>query len=166
MSQLPFNPVVQSAGVPELDLSRDELVAREARRAKLQRQAQDIVAIATLQSHSALNCLHKINVAGGTTEKAYGAVNQRIIDDQDAHGAYHAIAMAQTTPDLPFDVPVLLDIVVAHGDGDLQLRTLKLFDSQPVNAAPITRIEQAILAAGDKPTIDALQAHLAGRSAV
>ena len=166
MSQLPFNPVVQSAGVPDLDLSRDALAAREARRAKLQRQAQDIVAIATLQSHSALNCLHKINVAGGTTEKAYRAVNQRIIDDQDAHGAYHAIAMAQTTPDLPFDVPVLLDIVLARGDGDLQLRTLKLFDSQPVNAEPIARIEQAILAAGDKPTIAALQAHLAGRQAI
>lgn len=156
MNEVPFNPNLQSAEV----LSDEQLAELAKKRDFLQSQANDIIAIAEHQSNSALNCLHKINVMGGTTEKAYSAVQQRIIDDQDAHGAYHAIAMAQNTPDLPFDVPPLVDLIIDKGEPELQLRLLKLFDNQPVNAEPIPRLRQAILDSGDKAVITSLNIHL------
>ncbi|MGL5253259.1 MAG: hypothetical protein ACRC7U_09000 [Moraxella sp.] len=144
-------------------MSHDKPAA--AKRAYLQQQAQDIIAIAKLQTNTALSCLHKINVMGGTTEKAYLAVNTRILEDLDTLGAYHAIAMSQSTADLPFDVPALVTLILTHGEPALQLRLLKLFDKQPVIVEPIPTIKHAILASGDQPVIDMLNAHLLGRQA-
>lgn len=159
MNEIQFNPNLKRHE-DEPELTEEQLAELEQKRAYLQQQAQDIIAIAELQSNSALNCLHKINVLGGTTEKAYKAVQIRIVTDQDPHGAYHAIAMAQKTSDLPFDVPELVELIVAKGEPELQLRLLKLFDNQPVTAEPIPRIRQAILASNDEATIAALNAHL------
>ena len=156
MSEIQFNPQLQ----PAVELTDEQLNELAKKREYLQAQATDLIAIAEHQSNSALNCLHRINVLGGTTEKAYGAVQQRILDDQDAHGAYHAIAMAQTTADLPFDVPVLVDLVATKGEPELQLRLIKLFDNQPVTAEPIPRLKQAILDSGDSAVIEKLNAHL------
>ena len=136
MSEIQFNANLKKAENDE-SLTEQQLEALAQKRAYLQEQAEDIIAIAQLQDNSALNCLHKINVLGGTSEKAYRAVNTRIITDQDPHGAYHAVAMAQSTSDLPFDVPTLVDIVIEQGEPALQLRLLKLFDSQPIAAEPI-----------------------------
>lgn len=156
MSDSQFNANLQ----PAEELSEAQLAALAQKREYLQREASDIVAIAEHQTNSALNCLHRINVMGGTTEKAYAMVQQRIVDDQDTHGAYHAIAMAQTTADLPFDVPLLVALVVNKGDPELQLRLVKLFDTQPVTASPIPQLRQAILASGDRAVIEQLNAHL------
>lgn len=163
MNEIQFNPDLKRHE-DEPELTEEQLAELEQKRAYLQQQAQDIIAIAELQSNSALNCLHKINVLGGTTEKAYKAVQTRIIEDNDPHGAYHAIAMAQKTSDLPFDVPVLVDIILANGEPELQLRLLKLFDSQPVTAEPIPKIRDSITKSGDKNVIDKLNQHLADRA--
>lgn len=144
-------------------LPNDEL---EQKRTKLQQSANDIIMIADNQSNSALNCLHKIQVLGGTTEKAYQAVQQRILTDGDIHGAYHAVAMVQQTPDLPFDVPKLVEMVLQSHDNDrkpMLLRLLKLFDREVITAPPIPELKQAIEATDDKALIAELEQHLAGR---
>lgn len=163
MNEIQFNPNLKRQQ-DEPELTEEQLAELEQKRAFLQEQAQDIIAIAELQSNSALNCLHKINVLGRTTEKAYKAVQTRIIEDNDPHGAYHAIAMAQKTSDLPFDVPVLVDIILANGEPELQLRLLKLFDSQPVTAEPIPKIRDSLIKSGDKNVIDKLNQQLADRA--
>ena len=157
MNELNYNPNPQST---KQTLTDDELAEK---RAFLQQQASDIIAIADLQSNSALNCLHKVNVLGGTTEKAYTAIFNRILLDQDSHGAYHAVAMAQGTSDLPFDVPQLIELIINHGEPELQLRLLKLFDNQPVTTPPIPKIKQAILTSENKQVIAKLHQHLAGK---
>lgn len=162
MSEIQFNANLKKAESDE-PLTEQQLEALAQKRAYLQEQAEDIIAIAQLQSNSALNCLHKINVLGGTSEKAYRAVNTRIITDQDPHGAYHAVAMAQSTSDLPFDVPTLVDIVIEQGEPALQLRLLKLFDSQPIAAEPIPKIRDSINQLGDKAVIAQLNQHLLNR---
>lgn len=159
MNEIQFNPSLKRAE-DEPELTAEQLAELEQKRAFLQQQASDIIAIAELQSNSALNCLHKINVLGGTSEKAYKAVQNRIIKDNDPHGAYHAIAMAQNTSDLPFDVPQLVDIVLKNGEAELQFRLLKLFDSQPVSAEPIPTIQQSISATGDKAVISQMNDYL------
>lgn len=158
MNEIQFNPQLQ----PAAELTDEQLAELAQKRDYLQGQANDIIAIAEHQSNSALNCLHRINVLGGTTEKAYSVVQQRILDDQDTHGAYHAIAMAQTTADLPFDVPTLVDLIATKAEPELQLRLIKLFDNQPVTAEPIPRLRQAILDSGDRAIIDKLHTHFSG----
>lgn len=146
-------------------LTQTDTEALEQKRTHLQQEAQDIILIAESQSNSALGCLHKINVLGGTTEKAYRAVQQRIITDDDIHGAYHAIAMTQQTPDVPFDVPVLVDLILQSNHADknpLLLRLLKLFDRETVETPPIPKIKQAILATQDTALIEQLHQHLVG----
>lgn len=162
MSEIQFNANLKKAET-ETPLTEQQIQQLEQKRALLQKHAEDIVAIAELQHNSALNCLHKINVLGGTSEKAYKAVNTRIVTDQDPHGAYHAVAMAQSTSDLPFDVPVLVDIIINHGEPELQLRLLKLFDSQPLSAEPIPKIRDSINQLGDKHVIAQLNEHLSTR---
>ena len=162
MSEIKFNPNLKKAD-SEAPLTDEQLQQLAQKRAFLQQQAEDIITIAELQNNSALNCLHKINVLGGTSEKAYKAVNTRIIEDADPHGAYHAIAMAQSTSDLPFDVPTLVDIIIAKGEPELQLRLLKLFDSQPITAEPIPKIRDSINQLGDKAVIAQLDEHLSNR---
>ena len=160
MNEIQFNPNLKRVE-DEPELTEEQLAELEQKRAHLQSQANDIIAIAELQSNSALNCLHKINVLGGTSEKAYKAVQNRIVEDNDPHGAYHAVAMAQKTSDLPFEVPELVDIVIAKGEPELQLRLLKLFDSQPVTAEPIPKIRDSIMQSGDQAVIAELNKHLA-----
>lgn len=162
MSEIQFNANLKKAE-SDAPLNEQQLQQLAQRRAFLQQQAEDIIAIAELQTNSALNCLHKINVLGGTSEKAYKAVNTRIVTDQDPHGAYHAVAMAQLTSDLPFDVPTLVDIVIDKGEPELQLRLLKLFDSQPISAEPIPKIRDSIHQLGDKAVINQLNQHLSNR---
>lgn len=145
------------------DLSNNTL---EQKRTRLQTAANDIIMIADNQSNSALNCLHKIQVLGGTTQKAYQAVQQRILTDGDIHGAYHAVAMVQQTPDLPFDVPKLVEMVLQSHDNDrkpMLLRLLKLFDREVITAPPIPELKKAIEATGDTALIAELEQHLAGR---
>lgn len=115
----------------------------EQKRKFLQQQALAILKLAQTPN-TALACLHQINTIGGTSEKTFQAVQNRIVTDQDVLGAYHAIAMAQHTSDLPFDVPILLDILYNYADADLLFRTLRLFKNQPRIAEPIPRICQAI----------------------
>lgn len=149
--------------VPTDQLSHEVL---EQKRAKLQAIANDVILIAEHQSNSALNCLHKIQVAGGTTEKAYQAVQQRILTDSDIHGAYHAVAMVQSTPDLPFDVPKLVEVVLKSTDSErnpMLLRLLKLFDREVITSPPIPELTQAIEATRDEALIAQLQQHLNGR---
>lgn len=135
----------------------------DEKRIFLQQQALDIIAIAELQSQSGLTCLHKIQVLGGTTEKAYKAVQQRILADNDPHSAYHAIAMAQQTADLPFDVPLLIDVVLQQGTADLWLKTLKLFKQQPAESPPIPELQQAIINTGDTQIIQQMNTLFKGR---
>lgn len=135
----------------------------DEKRIFLQQQALDIIAIAELQSQSGLTCLHKIQVLGGTTEKAYKAVQQRILTDNDPHSAYHAIAMAQQTADLPFDVPLLIDVVLQQGTADLWLKTLKLFKQQPAESPPIPELQQAIINTGDTQIIQQMNTLFKGR---
>ena len=71
--------------------------------------------------------------------------------------------MAQSTSDLPFDVPTLVDIVIEQGEAALQLRLLKLFDSQPIAAEPIPKIRDSINQLGDKAVIAQLNQHLLNR---
>lgn len=147
----------------EQDISDSEL---EQKRTRLQTAANDIILIAEHQTNSALNCLHKIQVLGGTTEKAYQAVQQRIVTDGDIHGAYHAVAMVQQTPDLPFDVPKLVEMVLDSSDSErnpMLLRLLKLFAREPLTSPPIPELKQAIEATGDTHLITQLQQHLDGR---
>lgn len=140
--------------------------AIEQKRTKLQNAANDLILIAQSQSNTALNLLHKISVLGGTTEKAYQAVQQRILDDGDIHGAYHAIAMVQQTPDVPFDIPPLVNLILHSQEKDknaLLMRLLKLFDTAPLDAPPIPQIKAAIEATGDTDLIVQFQQHLAGK---
>lgn len=147
-------------------MTTEQTQALEQKRTYLQQQANDLIMIAENQTHSALTLLHKINVLGGTTEKAYQAVQNRIVEDKDAQGAYHAIALTQQTPDLPFDVPRLVDLILSEKMEDkpaFLLKLLKLFDREQLDSPPIPEIKQAILDSGDTVTIEALNQHLAGR---
>lgn len=128
----------------------------------LQQQAEKILEIAQTPN-TALACLHQINTVGGTSEKAFQAVQNRIETDQDVFGAYHAIAMAQHTSDLPFDVPILLDILYNHADADLLFRTLRLFKDQPKIAEPIPTICQKICECGDSLVIQQMTEYLEQR---
>lgn len=129
----------------------------------LQQQAEKILALAQTPN-TALACLHQINTVGGTSEKAFQAVQNRIETDQDVFGAYHAIAMAQHTSDLPFDVPILLDILYNHADADLLFRTLRLFKDQPKIAEPIPTICQKIREREDQTIIYQMDEYLTQKS--
>lgn len=123
----------------------------DEKRIFLQQQAEDIIAIAESQSNSASICLHKIYALGGTTEKAYIAVQQRILADNDAQSAYYAIALCQQTADLPFDVSLLVDVVVEYGSIDLLQKLLKLFQQQNIAMTDnplIERIENRLIVLG------------------
>ncbi|MBX4378926.1 hypothetical protein K4H02_28115, partial [Mycobacterium tuberculosis] len=63
MSEIQFNANLKKAESAE-PLTVQQLEALAQKRAYLQEQAEDIIAIAQLQDNSALNCLHKINVLG------------------------------------------------------------------------------------------------------
>lgn len=138
----------------------DEELAKK--REFLQQQAEKIIALADTPN-TALHALHQINTLGGTTEKAYKSVQQRIVTDNDTFGAYHAIAMAQQTADLPFDVPVLLEILYNYADAELLFRLLRLFKNQPNIAEPIPSICQKIRECGDSIVIQQMTEYLEQR---
>ena len=66
-----------------------EQAAIEKRREHLKNESTRIIEIAGNEPHSALKCIHQLSVAGGATEGTYIAIEQRIVADQDAAGAYH-----------------------------------------------------------------------------
>ncbi|ELA08680.1 hypothetical protein MOMA_08981 [Moraxella macacae 0408225] len=162
MSEIQFNPNLKPSNA--LELSDEQLAKLAKKRAYLQQQGSVIIKMAQLPN-TALTCLHKINVLGGATEKTYAAINERIIADNDAYGAYHAIAMAQTTSDLPFDVPAMIAIIQQHGDIALAFRLLKLFYNQPLNAKPVNQIITHIQQSQNRQIIAQLNAYLANYEA-
>lgn len=80
-----------------------EQQAIEQRRERLKLESTRIIDIAGTEPNSALKCIHQLSVAGGATEATYVAIEQRIVADQDAAGAYHLALLAQNTSDLPID---------------------------------------------------------------
>jgi len=95
-----------------------EDAALEKRREHLKNESTRIIEMANNEDFSALRCIHQLSVAGGATEGTYTAIEQRIVADQDAAGAYHLALLAQNTPDLPVDARQLIEIVVNKGDNE------------------------------------------------
>lgn len=121
----------------------------------IQQRSRDIIHIADSEPHSALKCIHLLNVAGGATAETFVAIEQRIIADQDVAGAYHLAMLAQTTPDIPIDARQLIELVVTKGDNDKRLSLLKNLPLPPVDA-----IRQQIMATDDAAAIAQMSAYL------
>ena len=105
---------------------QNEQAAIEKRREHLKAESQRLIDMANNEPHSALKCIHQLSVAGGATEATYIAIEQRIVSDQDAAGAYHLALLAQNTPDLPIDARQLIELVVNKGDNTQRLALLKI----------------------------------------
>ena len=129
--------------------------AIERHRERLKQASLQMIEMATNEPHSALKCIHQLNVMGGATEKAYAAIEQRILTDQDPAGAYHFALMAQNTPDLPIDVRQLVEVVIDKGDNQQRLALLKNLPLPPVEM-----IEAKIIASNDEQAISQMQAYL------
>lgn len=129
--------------------------ATNQRRERLKQASAQMIEIANNEPHSALKCIHQLNVIGGATESTYTAIEQRILSDQDAAGAYHLALMAQNTPDLPIDVRQLIELVVDKGDNQQRLALLKNLPLPPVEM-----IEAKIIASNDEQAIEHMQAYL------
>ena len=132
-----------------------ELTAIEKRREYLKSESLRIIDIAASEPYSALKCIHQLSVAGGATEATYVAIEQRIVADQDAAGAYHLALLAQNTPDLPIDARQLIELVVNKGDNQQRLALLKNLPLPPVET-----IKQHILASDDGDAIGQMNAYL------
>ncbi|AGP48728.1 hypothetical protein PSYCG_06030 [Psychrobacter sp. G] len=132
-----------------------EQAAIEKRREHLKNESTRIIEIAGNEPHSALKCIHQLSVAGGATEATYIAIEQRIVADQDAAGAYHLALLAQNTPDLPIDARQLIELVVNKGDNQQRLALLKNLPLPPVET-----IKQYILASDDGDAIGQMNAYL------
>ena len=132
-----------------------EQAAIEKRRERLQSESTHIIDIAGNEPHSALKCIHQLSVAGGATEATYIAIEQRIVADQDAAGAYHLALLAQNTPDLPIDARQLIELVVNKGDNQQRLALLKNLLLPPVEI-----IKEQILASDDGEAIGLMNAYL------
>ncbi|MEJ6069309.1 hypothetical protein [Psychrobacter sp. DD43] len=132
-----------------------EQAAIEKRREHLKNESTRIIEIAGNEPHSALKCIHQLSVAGGATEATYIAIEQRIVADQDAAGAYHLALLAQNTPDLPIDARQLIELVVNKGDNAQRLALLKNLPLPPVET-----IKQHILASDDGDAIGQMNAYL------
>lgn len=130
----------------------DKLVQK---RQLLEQQSAKIQAIAENEAHSSLKCIHLLSVAGGATSGTYTAIERRIVEDEDAHGAYHLALMAQSTPDLPVDARRLIELVVLKGSNDQLLALLKNLPVPPVEV-----IKQKILSSGDEAIIAEMTAYL------
>lgn len=83
------------------------------------KQASDDILCLCEQPNSALQAIHKVMQAGGASERAFGAIYQRVMTDKDAQGAYYLVALAQKVDDLPIDVVSLTKLVIEQGDGAL-----------------------------------------------
>lgn len=132
-----------------------EQAAIEKRREHLKHESTRIIEIAGNEPHSALKCIHQLSVAGGATEATYIAIEQRIVADQDAAGAYHLALLAQNTPDLPIDARQLIELVVNKGDNQQRLALLKNLPLPPVET-----IKQYIFASDDGDAIGQMNAYL------
>lgn len=118
-------------------------------------QSARIIATADSETGSALKCLHWLSVAGAATADAYKAVEQRILSDTDAQGAYHLAMLAQTTPDLPIDAKALIELAVQHGDNRLRLALL-----QQLPMPPVALIHSLIVTSNDAAAIEQMRAYL------
>lgn len=132
-----------------------EQAAIEKRREKLKSESVRISDIADNEPNSALKCIHQLSVAGGATEGTYIAIEQRIVADQDAAGAYHLALLAQSTPDLPIDARQLIELVINKGDNHQRLALLKNLPLPPVEM-----IKEQILASNDGEAIGQMNAYL------
>lgn len=132
-----------------------EQQALEQRRERLKIESTRIINIANNEPHSALKCIHQLSVAGGATAATYVAIEQRIVADQDAAGAYHLALLAQNTSDLPIDARQLIDLVVAKGDNQQRLALLKNLPLPPVES-----IKSQILMSDDGEAIGQMNAYL------
>ncbi|WP_019671951.1 hypothetical protein [Psychrobacter lutiphocae] len=121
----------------------------------LEAQSEKIIAIADKEEQSSLKCIHLLRVAGGATSETYTAIERRIMDDEDPHGAYHLALLAQTTPDLPIDARQLIELVVTKGNDEQLLSLLK---NLPV--PPVEMIKQRILANDNAESIAEMSAYL------
>ena len=139
----------------EAPLQDAEQAAIEKRREYLKSESLRIIDIAACEPYSALKCIHQLSVAGGATEATYVAIEQRIVADQDAAGAYHLALLAQNTPDLPIDARQLIEMVVKKGDNAQRLALLKNLPLPPVEM-----IKQLILASDDGDAIGQMNAYL------
>lgn len=134
---------------------QNEQAAIEKRREHLKAESQRLIDMANNEPHSALKCIHQLSVAGGATEATYIAIEQRIVADQDAAGAYHLALLAQNTPDLPIDARQLIELVVNKGDNTQRLALLKNLPLPPVD-----HIKESILASNDGEAIGQMNAYL------
>ncbi|WP_201614426.1 hypothetical protein [Psychrobacter sp. JCM 18902] len=132
-----------------------EQAAIEKRREHLKNESTRIIEIAGNEPHSALKCIHQLNVAGGATEATYIAIEQRIVADQDSAGAYHLALLAQNTPDLPIDARQLIEMVVNKGDNQQRLALLK-----NLLLPPVDMIKEQVLASNDGDAIGLMNAYL------
>ena len=132
-----------------------EQAAIEKRREHLKNESTRIMDIAASEPYSALKCIHQLSVAGGATEATYVAIEQRIVADKDAAGAYHLALLAQNTPDLPIDARQLIEMVVKKGDNAQRLALLKNLPLPPVEM-----IKEQILASDDGDAIGQMNAYL------
>ncbi|MCC3308001.1 hypothetical protein [Psychrobacter sanguinis] len=125
------------------------------KRKLLEQQSEKIKALADNEAQSSLKCIHLLSVAGGATSETYTAIERRIIEDQDTHGAYHLALMAQSTSDLPVDARQLIELVVTKGNNTQLLSLLK---NLPV--PPVEMIKQKVVESGDAASIAEMVAYL------
>ena len=132
--------------------STDKLAQK---RKLLEQQSEKIKALADNEAQSSLKCIHLLSVAGGATSETYTAIERRIIEDQDTHGAYHLALMAQSTSDLPVDARQLIELVVTKGNNT---QLLSLLRNLPV--PPVEMIKQKVVESGDAASIAEMVAYL------
>ena len=132
-----------------------EQAAIDKRREHLKNESTRITEMAGNEPNSALKCIHQLSVAGGATEATYVAIEQRVVVDQDAAGAYHLALLAQNTPDLPIDARQLIEMVVNKGDNQQRLALLK-----NLLLPPVETIKEQILASDDGEAIGLMNAYL------
>lgn len=132
--------------------STDKLAQK---RKLLEQQSEKIKALADNEAQSSLKCIHLLSVAGGATSETYTAIERRIIEDQDTHGAYHLALMAQSTSDLPVDARQLIELVVTKGNNTQLLSLLK---NLPV--PPVEMIKQKVVESGDAASIAEMVGYL------
>ncbi len=125
------------------------------KRKLLEQQSEKIKALADNEAQSSLKCIHLLSVAGGATSETYTAIERRIIEDQDTHGAYHLALMAQSTSDLPVDARQLIELVVTKGNNTQLLSLLK---NLPV--PPVEMIKQKVVESGDAASIAEMVGYL------
>lgn len=153
-AELPADALSSEQLLSEQEQSNEDK-ALEEKRARLMAASERISEIANNEENSALKCIHQLSVAGGATESTYRAIEQRIVADQDAKGAYHLALMAQSTPDLPIDARQLIELAVLKGDNSQRLALLKNLPLPPVDV-----IKSLILDSEDADAIEEITAYL------